>query len=144
MAASAESEPGIKLLSVVYNEAEFVEDVDRDVSVSSDSSARLSTLHQLRESDVEEFSVSGGAASSGLPLAVPVNSPLEPNMVYTLPFPPRSVFYSKEVIDRAQRLHLHPDQEYMRYDMAKALVNPSSKRKSHGVFSKLKLGSRKQ
>ena len=82
-------------------------------------------------------------ASSGLPPAVPVDAPLEPNMVYTLPPPPKSVFYPKEVIDKARQLNLHPDQEFMRYNLARASSRPP-KPKEQGVFSKLKnLGSKR-
>ena len=133
--------------SIIQEEVDdpkFVEEVVRENIVASQlSSRRMSPLNYLRESDDDNLRLSGGA-TSGLPPVVPANAPLEPNIVYTLPSPPRSVFYSKEVIDRAQHLNLHPRQEYMRYDLAKALSRGQSS-KDQSVFSKLKkLGSKKR
>ena len=100
-------------------------------------------LYFILEMLMMNIYVLSGGASSGLPTAVPLDAPLEPNMVYTLPPPPRNIFYSKEVIDKAQQLHLHPRQEFMRYDLARALFH-QSKPKEQGVFSKLKkLGSKR-
>ena len=99
----------------------------------------MSPLNYLRESDDDNLRLSAGA-TSGLPPVVPANA----SLVYTLPPPPSSFFYSKEVIDRAQQLNLHPRQEYMRYDLAKALSRGQSS-KDQSVFSKLKkLGSKKR
>jgi len=69
---------------------------------------------------------------------VPSNGPLTPNMVYTIPPPPSHVFFSRDVIERAQQLHLHPDQEHMRYGIAQSLTKNVKKNSSKSVFSKLK------
>ena len=133
--------------SIIQEEAddpEFVEEVIRENTDASLSSIRQpSPLLYPRDAGDEQLHLSSGA-SSGLPPAVPVDAPLEPNMVYTLPPPPKNVFYTKEVIDKAKQLNLHPDQEFMRYNLARALSRPP-KPKEQGVFSKLKnLGSNRR
>ena len=87
--------------------------------------------------------VSSSAAASGLAPIVSVNQSLTPNMVYTIPPPPASVFYSREVIEKAKTLNLHPNQEHMWYAVAQSLTHGKHKHtSSKGVFAKLKkLGS---
>ena len=46
-------------------------------------------------------------------------------------------FFPQEFIDRGQKLHLHPNQEHMRYNLAQALSHDERKHKDNGVFSKL-------
>ena len=59
-------------------------------------------------------------------------------MVYIIPPPPVSVFYSREVIEKAKTLNLHPDQEHMRYAVAQSLTHGEHKHaSSKGVFAKL-------
>ena len=83
-------------------------------------------------------------AVSGLPPVLTSHESLQPNMVYTIPPPPASVFYSREAIERARQLNLHPSQEHMRYPMAQALTHNARKhsRSGRNVLAKLrKLGS---
>ena len=85
-----------------------------------------------------------GPECCGFPPEVPVHAPLTPITIYTLPPPPRSVLFTQEVIDRAQKLDLHPDQEYMRYELAQYLTHDGRKHNSKGVFSNIKkLGSKR-
>ena len=85
------------------------------------------------------------SAMSGLPPEVSSHGSIAPNMVYTIPPPPSSVFYSREVIERARKLNLHPNQEHMRYVMAQSLTHNQRKHSSRSVFSKLrKLGAGKK
>ena len=98
-----------------------------------------------RESVPPSLSDPSLGAVSGLPPVVSCHGSLTPNMVYTIPPPPSSVFYSREVIERARKLNLHPSQEHMRYAVAQSLTHHERKhrgRSSRSVFSKLrKLGS---
>ena len=135
--------------SIIQEEADDPEYVEEAIRENTDTS--LSMIRQpsplLYPRDVDDgHPHQSSGASSGLPPAVPVDAPLEPNMVYTLPPPPpRNVFYTKEVIDRAKQLHLHPDQEYMRFNIARALSCPPPEPKTQGFFSKLKnLGSKRR
>ena len=134
--------------SIIQEEAddpEPVEEVVREDTITAPHNVwQPSPLLYPRDAGDGHPQLSSGA-SSGLPPVVPEDAPLEPNMVYTLPPPPpRNVFYSEEVINRAKQLHLHPDQEHMRYSIAQSLSRPPPKPKTHGVFSKLKnLGSKR-
>ena len=66
-------------------------------------------------------------------------------MVYMIPPPSSSVFFSRDVIEKAKTLHLHPMQEHMRYAVAQSLTHQERKHASKGVFAKLKkLGSSKK
>ena len=121
------------------DDPEPIEEAERE-EVLHQVTLTVSPTHSLRESTGGELPLSG--AASGLPPVVTGRGSIEPNMVYTIPPPPASVFYSREVIERARRLNLHPDQEYMRYSMAQALTHQERKHSSVGVFAKLrKLGS---
>ena len=116
-----------------------------DIDIRDISRLTISPLISPRESDNDDPSNSISGATSGLPPIVPSNGPLTPNMVYTIPPPPSHVFYSRDVIERAQQLQLHPAQEHMRYGIAQSLTKDVKKNSSKSVFSKLKkLGSKKR
>ena len=93
------------------------------------STTDVSSQHEQR--------MSGGSAAcplyeevtSGLAPVVSMQESLQPGMVYTLPSPPSSVFYSEEVIERANKLHIQPKQEYMRYNIAQSLSHRDRKHK---------------
>ena len=82
--------------------------------------------------------VSSLAAFSGLAPTVTGDQPLAPNMVYSIPLLPSSVFFSKDVIEKARTLNLYPLQEHMRYAVAQSLMHNERKHSSKGVFAKLK------
>ena len=85
-------------------------------------------------------------ATSGLPPIVSGDGSITPSIVYTIPPPPSFVFYSRDVIERAKRLELHPSQEHMRYTVTQSLTHADRKHNTiKGVFAKLKkLGSGKK
>ena len=77
----------------------------------------------FRESLSPEFDVPSSGAASGLPPIVSGDGSITPNIVYTIPPPLSSVFYLRDVIERAKRLELHPSQEHMRYAVAQSLTH---------------------
>ena len=116
-------------------EEEREEDVRNSISVLSSPAA---VGRQSRESLSPPNPALSGAGS-GVPPVVPVQGSLAPNMVYTIPPPPPAVFYSREVIQRARNLSLHPSQEYMRYEIAQSLTHQDRKHsKGKSVFAKLR------
>ena len=116
-------------------EEEREEDVRNSISVLSSPAA---VGRQSRESLSPPNPALSGAGS-GVPPVVPVQGSLAPNMVYTIPPPPPAVFYSKEVIQRAKNLALHPSQEFMRYEIAQSLTHQDRKHsKGKSVFAKLR------
>ena len=116
-------------------EEEREEDVRNSISVLSSPAA---VGRQSRESLSPPNPALSGAGS-GVPPVVPVQGSLAPNMVYTIPPPPPAVFYSREVIQRAKNLALHPSQEFMRYEIAQSLTHQDRKHgKGTSVFAKLR------
>ena len=120
------------------DDPEPVEEVARE-DVPGLDTPTVSPTPSLRES----FSVAlPHSGASGLPPVVSNHGSIAPNMVYTIPPPPASVFYSRAVIEKARKLNLHPSQEHMRYAIAQSLTHHDRKHSSRSVFSKLrKLGS---
>ena len=64
--------------------------------------------------------VSSSAAASGLAPNLSDRQTLTPNMVYTIPPLPPSVFYSRDIIEKAKTLNLHRNQEHIRYAVAQS------------------------
>ena len=122
------------------DDPEPVEEVAReDVRLPGLDTPTVSPTPSLRESVCEALPHSG---ASGLPPVMSSHRSIAPNMVYTIPPPPASVFYSRTVIEKARKLSLHPSQEHMRYAIAQSLTHHERKHSSRSVFSKLrKLGS---
>ena len=108
------------------------------------SSDRLTFSSSIRDVSIPPPVVSSSvAAVSGLAPSLTHNQAFTPNMVYTIPPPPVSVLHSREVIEKARTLNLYPDQEHMRYVIARSLTHADHKHTtSKGMFAKLKkLGS---
>ena len=119
-------------------------EVERDhITEFYADTCQVSPLLEHREHDTDNFCHFGSSAIAGQPPIVLLKSPITPNMVYSIPPPPSNVFFSREVIEKAKTLNLHPDQEHMRYAVAQSLTRGERKHtSSKGVFAKLKkLGS---
>ena len=84
-------------------------EVVKDNHEEGDISMRqVSPMHTLREPELEDISQSIVGAF-GLPPELYTDAPIKPNTVYSIPPPPRNIFYSKEVLENARNLNPHSD-----------------------------------
>ena len=126
------------------DDPELVVEEAREESIAQEVGPVSMELEERKSAPISVGDPTLGAVS-GLPPILSSHESLQPNMVYTIPPPPASVFYSREVIERARKLNLHPSQEHMRYAVAQSLTHNDRKhssRSGRNVLSKLrKLGS---